>query len=197
MEDLDFLISIPEVKQISEAPSIEEASASSGGGVSSWLSGYVPSLPSALTGATSGKTYTAYHIETVFDKDSARPQTYKVDRRFSQFEKLLAYLRQFPGQVIPELPKKRFFNSSEQVIEQRRAELEKFLRTLLRNKELREDAAVRYFLTQQDDFDDFLGNVGLYSWAYTSMMSINTKNLSFDMLKAVAKHEMEDGAEPA
>ena len=56
-------------------------------------------------------------------------------------------MQQFSGQVIPELPKKRFFNSSEQVIELRRTELEKFLRTLLRNKDLREDAAVRFFLT--------------------------------------------------
>ena len=90
-----------------------------------------------------------------------------MDRRFSQFEKLLTYLRQLPGhQVLPELPKKRWNNSSEQVIELRRIELEKFLRTILRNTELRGDAAVRYFLTQQEGFEDFLGNVGLYGGAF-------------------------------
>ena len=51
------------------------------------------SLPSALTGGSGSQTYTAYHIVTVFDKDSAQPKSYGVDRRFSQFEKLLAYLR--------------------------------------------------------------------------------------------------------
>ena len=80
--------------------------------------------------------------------------------------------------------------------------MEKFLRTLLRNRDLRENAAVRYFLTQQDDFESFLGDVGLYSWAYTSLSSIDTKNLSFDVLKAVAQSEIEsrgsDGrSEPA
>ena len=89
------------------------------------------------------------------------------------------------GYVVPELPKKRYFNSSEQVIELRRTELEKFLRTILRNTELRQDAAVKYFLTQQEGLEDFLGNVGLYSWAYTSLSTIDTKNLSLDMLKAV------------
>ena len=85
---------------------------------------------------------------TTFDKETDNPQTYEVDRRFSQFEKLLAHLRQIPGMVIPDLPKKRFFNSSEQVIELRRTELEKFLKSLIRRRELREDAAVKYFLTQ-------------------------------------------------
>ena len=156
----------------------------------------LPSLPSALTGGSSVKTYTAYHIVTLFD-DSQR-EANEVNRRFSQFEKLLAYLRQLPGhQVIPELPKKRYFNSSEQVVELRRTELENFLRTLLRNTELRGDAAVRYFLTQQDGLDDFLGNVGLYSWAYTSLSSIDTKNLSLDMLKAVAKSGIDKTSEPA
>ena len=126
-------------------------------------------------------------------------QPIEVDRRFSQFEKLLAYLRQLPGhQVLPELPKKRYFNLSEQVIELRRTELEKFLRTLLRNRELRNDAAVRYFLTQQEGLDDFLGNVGHYSWAYSSLLSAfdNTQSLSLDMLKAVAKSEIDKSSEP-
>ena len=57
---------------------------------------------------------------------------------------------------------------------------------MLRNKEMRENAAVRYFLTQQEDFESFLGNVGLYSQALKSLQSIQTKNLSIDMLKAVA-----------
>ena len=129
----------------------------------------------------------------------AQQQPIEVDRRFSQFEKLLAYLRQLPGhQVLPELPKKRYFNLSEQVIELRRTELEKFLRTLLRNRELRNDAAVRYFLTQQEGLDDFLGNVGHYSWAYSSLLSAfdNTQSLSLDMLKAVAKSEIDKSSEP-
>ena len=88
--------------------------------------------------------------------------------------------------MIPELPKKRYFNSSEQVIETRRTELENFLRTLLRNQDLRANAAVRYFLCEQDGVDNFLGDVRLYSWAYTSLASIDRKQLSFDMLKAVA-----------
>ena len=72
----------------------------------------------------------------------------------------------------------------------------------MRNKELRDNAAVRYFLTQQDDLESFLGDVGLYSWAYTALSSLDTKNLSFDVLKAVAKSGIEsrgvDGtSEPA
>ncbi len=85
---------------------------------------------------------------TTFDRETDNPRTFEVDRRFSQFEKLLVYLRQIPGQVIPDLPKKRFFNSSAEVIELRRTELEKFLKSLRRKRELREDAAVKYFLTQ-------------------------------------------------
>ena len=81
-------------------------------------------------------------------------------------------------------------------MELRRTELEKFLKTLLRNRELRGDAAVRYFLTQQDGFEDFLGNVGLYSWAFTTLSSIVTKSLSLDMLKAVAKSEIDKNSEP-
>ena len=81
-------------------------------------------------------------------------------------------------------------------MELRRTELEKFLKTLLRNRELRGDAAVRYFLTQQDGFEDFLGNVGLYSWAFTTLSSIDTKSLSLDMLKAVAKSEIDKNSEP-
>ncbi len=77
------------------------------------------------------------------------------------------------------------------MIELRRTELEKFLRTLLRNRDLRENVAVKYFLTQQDGLEGFLGDVGLYSWAYTSLSTIDTKKLSFDMLKAVAKAEIE------
>mmetsp|Transcript_9108 Transcript_9108/g.12384 ORF Transcript_9108/g.12384 Transcript_9108/m.12384 type:complete len:81 (+) Transcript_9108:863-1105(+) len=80
--------------------------------MSSWLGSYV-SLPSVLT-SSAPKTYTAYHIVTVFDKASDRPQQYEVDRRFSEFEKLLSHLRTLPNNLIlPELPKKRFFNSSE------------------------------------------------------------------------------------
>ena len=110
---------------------------------------------------------------------------------------MLTYLRQLPGhQVLPELPKKRWNNSSEQVIELRRIELEKFLRTILRNTELRGDAAVRYFLTQQEGFEDFLGNVGLYGGAFQMLSMIDTKNLSLDMLKAVAKSDLDRDSEP-
>ena len=42
-----------------------------------------------------------------------------------------------------------------------------------------------------------MGNVGMYSWAYTSLSTIDTKNLSFDMLKAVAKSEIDKSSEPA
>ena len=106
------------------------------GSVSSWL------------GGGGAKTYTAYHIVTVFDKNVESPQKCEVARRFSDFEKLLAYLRKLPNQhIIPDLPKKRFFNTSEQVIEMRRTELEKFLKTLLRSRELRDNSVVRYFLS--------------------------------------------------
>ena len=50
------------------------------------------------------------------------------------------------GFVIPELPKKRWYNSSDEVIETRRRELDEWVRTLVRNKELREDSTVDYFL---------------------------------------------------
>ena len=51
------------------------------------------SLPSMITGKGAAKTYTAYHIVTIFDKSAQPVQAYEVDRRFSEFEKLLAYLR--------------------------------------------------------------------------------------------------------
>ena len=73
-------------------------------------------------------------------------QEYEVSRRFSQFEKLLASLREMQGYVVPELPKKRFFNSSEAVIETRRSELETWLKTVARKKDLRELPIVQYFL---------------------------------------------------
>ena len=41
-----------------------------------------------------------------------------------------------------------------------------------------------------------MGNVGLYSWAYTSLSTIDTKSLSLDMLKAVAKSEIDKSSEP-
>ena len=69
-------------------------------------------------------SYTVYHIISIFggSSDGEETMTYEVDRRFSQFEHLLAYLREkFPFEVIPDLPKKRFFNNTnEQVIELRR-----------------------------------------------------------------------------
>ena len=58
----------------------------------------------------------------------------------------MAILRQMQGFVIPELPKKRWYNSSDEVIETRRRELDEWVRTLVRNKELREDSTVDYFL---------------------------------------------------
>ena len=70
-------------------------------------------------------SYTVYHIMSIFGgscSDGEEAMTYEVDRRFSQFEHLLAYLREkFPFEVMPDLPKKRFFNNhDEQVIELRR-----------------------------------------------------------------------------
>ena len=151
-EEQDFHVAIPSVSQIEEKPAEAEASEQNAAGsssVSSWLSSYV-SLPSVITGANGApKTFTAYHIVTIFDKSAGANSTEnEVDRRFSDFEKLLDHLRKRPNTpILPDLPKKRFYNTSEQVIEQRRTELEKFLWTILRNHDLREDPAVRYFLT--------------------------------------------------
>ena len=90
---------------------------------------------------------------------------------------------------MPDLPKKRFFNTSEQVIEERRTELEKFLKTLLRNAEMRENGAVRYFLTQQEGLEVFLGNGKSYDWAYQALQSLDPKYFSLEMLRAVAQNE--------
>lgn len=85
---------------------------------------------------------------TVEKLASGQYSTTEVDRRFSDFEKLLTYLRKMPSHILPELPQKRYFdNASESVVELRRSELEKFMRTLVRNQELRQDMAVRYFLS--------------------------------------------------
>lgn len=73
------------------------------------------------------------------------------------------------------------------------------MRTLVRNKDLRQDMAFKYFLTQQEGLDSVLGNVSLYSWAYQSLSTaIDPKNISYDMLKAVAKSGLEStaGSEP-
>lgn len=119
---------------------------------------------------TSNSLTAYYHIESRFaareereeeDGDSSgdeagednadiarRTNEFQVDRRFSQFEALHAYIKgHYKAEVIPELPKKRIFNQGEQIIELRRQELEKFLRALLRNQTLREAPAVRFFLT--------------------------------------------------
>ena len=92
-----------------------------------------------------------------------------MSRRFSEFEKLLASLRSDNSFVIPELPKKRYYNNSESVIELRRAELETFLRTILRNRDLKESPTLIYFLTKQEGLDEFLGNVSRYGWAFSLM----------------------------
>ena len=198
VEDQDFQVMVPSVRQLTEKQSDSAAQseaanedAGAASSVSSWFGGYVPKLPSMLTGSAP-KTYTAYHVVSIFDKQSDRPKQFEVDRRFSDFEKLLAHLQKSPEQLIlPDLPKKRFFNSSEQVIELRRTELEKFLKTLLRSPELREESAVKYFLTQQEGFEVFLGNVGRYDWAHRALSSIDPKYFSIDMLKAVAQTEYE------
>lgn len=48
-----------------------------------------------ITGGGASKTYTAYRIVTIFDKSDAAGdiRQHEVDRRFSEFEKLHAYLR--------------------------------------------------------------------------------------------------------
>ena len=93
--------------------------------------------PKAL-GGSSTSTYTAYNIKTVIRNPNQVDdvQEFEVSRRFSQFEKLLASLRQMQGYVVPELPKKRFFNSSETIIETRRSELETWLKTVARKRDL-------------------------------------------------------------
>ena len=91
------------------------------------------------------------------------------------------------GFVIPELPKKRWYNSSDEVIETRRRELDEWVRTLVRNKELREDSTVDYFLKQQDGIHEYLGNVNMYSYAYTSLRNLGRNYMSYDMLSAVAQ----------
>ena len=90
------------------------------------------------------------------------------------------------GYVVPELPKKRYFNSSEAVIETRRSELEIWIKTIARKKDLREVPIVQYFLKEKEGVDEFLGDANLYSWAYQSLSKLDRKNMSFEMLKAVA-----------
>ena len=88
--------------------------------------------------------------------------------------------------MIPELPKKRWYNSSDEVIETRRRELDEWVRTLVRNKELREDSTVDFFLKQQDGIQEYLGNVNMYSYAYASLRNLGRNYMSYDMLSAVA-----------
>ena len=190
-DDFGFHVSVPTVRQLEEKQESADAGQAASS-MSSWLGGYV-SLPPMLGGGSAAKTYTAYHIVTIFDKSAADGQQFEVDRRFSDFEKLLTHLRQLPNQpIVPDLPKKRFFNSSEQIIEQRRTELEKFLVTLLRSREMREYSAVKYFLTRQEGLEVFLGNVSRYDWAHQALHSLDPKYFSLDMLKAVAKIEIEN-----
>ena len=89
------------------------------------------------------------------------------------------------GFVIPELPKKRWFNSGETVIETRRSELDVWIKVLVRNRELREDATVDYFLKQQDGLNEYLGNVNVYSWAYASLRNLGRNYMSYEMISAV------------
>ena len=176
LENGSFAVSIPSVTQIVEDQAEQQSS--------SWFR-----VPAMLSSAPA--SYTAYQITTTFEKGAENEQTFSVDRRFSQFEKLLQHLRSLDRFVLPELPKKRIFNQGEQVIELRRTELETFLRTLLRNPDLRTNEAVRAFLSLKDGIDEFLGDVGLYKWAYSSLASVDTHQLSFAMMRAVAKAEIE------
>ena len=58
--------------------------------------------------------YTVYRIVTSFSSldNNQNSAQFEVDRRFSQFEQLVRCLREaHPLEVIPDLPKKRFFNN--------------------------------------------------------------------------------------
>jgi hypothetical protein len=67
-DDPDFSVSIPSVDTITiEADSSADSAASTG---SSWFGGFV-SLPKALTGGSTEQTYTAYHVVTIFKKESS------------------------------------------------------------------------------------------------------------------------------
>ena len=117
-------------------------------------------------------------------------------RRFSDFEKFLSILREKQGFVIPELPKKRWFNSSETVIETRRSELDVWIKTVVKCRELREDPLVDYFLKHQEGVNEFLGNVNMYSWAYASLRNLGKNYMSYEMLSAVAQANLETSHEP-
>jgi hypothetical protein len=99
--------------------------------------------------------YTVYVIDTeseIDTKDEAVPfekKKYTTYRRFSEFQKLLCYLRDqenLKGILIPELPPKAINNLDKKIIEERRIQLEAFLDFLVANPEIRRNAAVRYFL---------------------------------------------------
>jgi len=85
------------------------------------------------------------------------------------------------------------------VIESRRTELEKWLRTVLRREETRDDFAVKCFLTRQSGLDECFVPEARYSWVHSALLSID-RNFTIDMLKAVAKSEFEsrgsDAADP-
>ena len=100
------------------------------------------------------------------------------------------------GFVIPELPKKRWFNTGETVIETRRSELDVWIKALVRNRELREDATVDYFLKQQDGLNEYLGNVNMYSWAYASLRNLGRNYMSYEMISAVTQANLETSFEP-
>ena len=118
-----------------------------------------------LSSWTAQQTYTVYIIETISTLDSHEDvipfskKTYKTFRRFSEFEKLLAYLRDqenLRGIVIPELPQKSYLNNlDKQLIEARRTQLEAFLEGLVGSPDIRKMAALRYFLLTQDQIEHF------------------------------------------
>lgn len=107
---------------------------------------------SPLTGAAA---YTIYHVTSIFT-NPANPQlqtTITVHRRFSHFVFLhTALTKRLPGIALPPLPEKQYAGRfSDEFVEARRADLERYLSRVVRHPVARYAEVVTFFLSCEDE----------------------------------------------
>ena len=149
-----------EVKIVGTETRENPATSSKGWSISSFV-------PSMLAGSNS---YTVYKISTHSYYESQHelhPFYYdkhvKTERRFSEFKKLVEYLKRqekLEGVPLPKLDS-TWKQAGSKEIEERQSRLEFVLNELLRRREILEQEAVRFFLLTDVPFDEF-ENISVY-----------------------------------
>ncbi|CAD8136025.1 unnamed protein product [Paramecium octaurelia] len=106
---------------------------------------YKISIPSFQISEEDGRT-THYQI-----KVQNQNKEWVVQKRYSDFKKLKDSLTQYFGEILPDLPKKKYITflvgKSDQELDQRRLELEKFLHVISQNERIINSGQFQSFLS--------------------------------------------------